>query len=129
MRDTRECGVRGMRTKSSGWLVAVSMALIMGTVSPSFAQDAASGSQGSATSGGQGSVASSGPEVSPTGEYKEGLALGGWMFSPEIFLGAVYNSNAINWSMELKIMGPVYGSRRASSGSMMVECTRRLPTG
>ena len=70
------------------------MALIMGTVSPCFAQDsAASGGQGSAASGNQGDTASGGPEISPTGEYKEGLAIGGWMFSPEIFLGAVYNSN------------------------------------
>jgi hypothetical protein len=80
-----------MRTKSSRWLVLVSMALIMGTVSPCFAQYASSGSQGS--QGNQGNAASSGPEISPTGEYQEGLALGGWMFSPEIFLGAVYNSN------------------------------------
>ena len=80
--------MRGMRTKSSRWPVFVSMALIMGTVSPCFAQDASSGDQG-----GQGNAASSGPEISPTGEYKEGLALGGWIFSPEIFLGAVYNSN------------------------------------
>jgi len=91
MRLTR---VWGMRTKPSGWLVAVSMALIMGTVSPSFAQDASSGSQGSTASASQGSASPGGPEISPTGEYKEGLALGGWMLAPEIFLGAVWNSNA-----------------------------------
>jgi Putative beta-barrel porin 2 len=89
----------GMRATSSGWGVFVSMILIMGTLSPSFAQYAApgsqatSGSQGSAASGSQG-TSSAGPEVSPTGEYKEGLALGGWMLAPEIFLGAVWNSNA-----------------------------------
>jgi Putative beta-barrel porin 2 len=77
------------------------MALAMGTVSPSFAQYASSGSQGGAASGSQGGapsgsqgVASGGQEISPVGEYKEGLALGGWIFSPEIFLGAVYNTNA-----------------------------------
>jgi hypothetical protein len=64
------------------------MALIVGTASPCLAQDTSSGSQGS-----QGNAASSGPGISPTGEYKEGLALGSWIFSPEIFLGAVYNSN------------------------------------
>ena len=89
----RAVRVRGMPTRSFGWLVAVSMALIMGTVSPSFAQYAASGSQGSAASGNQGDTASSGAEIAPTGEYKEGLAIGGWMFAPEIFLGAIYNSN------------------------------------
>ena len=83
-----------MPTKASGLLIAASVGLIMATVAPSFAQYA--GSQGSAASGGQGSqgsAASGGPEISPEGEYKEGLALGGWMFSPEIFLGAVWNSN------------------------------------
>ena len=88
-----------MRTKASGLLIAVSavsMGLIMATVSPSFAQDNTSSG---ATSGGQGAVASGGnafggQEISPVGEYKEGLALGGWMFTPEIFLGAVYNTNA-----------------------------------
>ncbi|MGB6939880.1 MAG: hypothetical protein WBE14_25065, partial [Xanthobacteraceae bacterium] len=64
----------------------------MGTVAPSFAQYASSGSQGG--SSGQGSGSSGGQGISPAGEYKEGLALGGWMFSPEIFLGAVYNTNA-----------------------------------
>jgi hypothetical protein len=88
----------GMRATSSGWGVFVSMVFIMGTLSPSFAQYAApggqatSGSQGSAASGSQG-TSSAGPEISPTGEYKEGLALGGWMLAPEIFLGAVYNDN------------------------------------
>ncbi len=32
-------------------------------------------------------------EISPTGEYKEGLAVGSWMLFPSIFLGAVYNDN------------------------------------
>jgi hypothetical protein len=90
-----------MRTKSSGWLLAVSMTLIMGTVSPSFAQDSASSSsQGNATtaitsSGGQGSVnvISGSQEISPTGAYREGLAVGGWMLFPQIFAGAVYNTN------------------------------------
>jgi hypothetical protein len=68
------------------------MALLMGTVAPSFAQYASSGSQGG--SSGQGSGSSGGQEISPAGEYKEGLPLGGWMFSPEIFLGTVYNTNA-----------------------------------
>jgi hypothetical protein len=75
------------------------MVLIMGMLSPSFAQDAAPGSQGStapgsAAPGTQGTTSSGGSEISPTGEYKEGLALGGWMLAPEIFLGAVWNSNA-----------------------------------
>jgi hypothetical protein len=70
------------------------MALIMGAVSPAFAQDnTSSGGQGTAASGGQG-ASFGGQEISPVGEYQEGLPLGGWMLFPEIFLGAVYNSNA-----------------------------------
>ena len=90
----------GMRAMSSGWGVIVSMVLVMGTLSPSFAQSTAPGSQGSTASASQSSAASgsqetssAGSEISPTGEYKEGLALGGWMLAPELFLGAVYNFN------------------------------------
>src|SRR6516162_5441614 len=87
-----------MRATSSGWGIVVSMVLIMGTLSPSFAQYAAPGSQAGAPASSQGcppasSASYGGQEISPVGEYQEGLALGGWMFSPEIFLGAVYNSN------------------------------------
>ena len=32
-------------------------------------------------------------EISPTGEYKEGVAVGPWMLYPSIFVGGVYNSN------------------------------------
>jgi hypothetical protein len=90
-----------MPTRLCVWLVAVSVPLLLGTVSPSFAQDntasgATSGGQGDAASSSQGNAPSDsggGQEISPVGEYKEGLALGGWIFSPEIFLGAVYNDN------------------------------------
>src|SRR5215467_2333806 len=90
-----------MPTKSPGWLLAVSMALIMGTASSSFAQtSAASGSQGNApaiTSSGGGPaptvITGTGQEIAPTGQYQEGIAVGGWMLFPEIFVGAVYNTN------------------------------------
>src|SRR5512139_2849743 len=32
-------------------------------------------------------------EIAPTGEYKEGLAVGGWMLYPGVFLGGVYDTN------------------------------------
>jgi len=87
------------------------MVLIMGTVSPCLAQDASSSAsstssttRGGAVSTGQaggasgdaafGSAALGGQGISPVGEYKEGLALGGWIFSPQIFVGGVYNTNA-----------------------------------
>src|SRR5689334_21024347 len=98
-------GLKGMRIQSSGWLLAVSMALIMGTAAPSVAQrTTSSGSQGQATSSGsQGSAApsgspgnapSGGPEISPTGEYKEGLPVGAWTLFPSLFVGAVWDSNS-----------------------------------
>ena len=59
-----------MRTKLFGWVVLVSTALTVGTVPHSFAQ-----------------------EIAPTGEYKEGVAAGGWILFPDIFAGAVYNAN------------------------------------
>jgi hypothetical protein len=58
-----------MRTSWLGWVVLVSAALIVGTPH-SFAD-----------------------EIAPTGQYKDGLALGGWMLFPSMFLGGVYNSN------------------------------------
>jgi hypothetical protein len=101
-------------------LLVVSMALLMGSVAPTFAQvstssggSAASGGQGGATYSSQGGAIYSGQgggqEISPVGQYQEGLALGGWMWSPEIFLGAVYNTNtdllAVNdnhgWSLRV----------------------------
>jgi hypothetical protein len=84
-----------MRTRSSEWLIAVSMALIVGTVCPSFAQQTTpSGSQGQTTSSGsQGNAPSGGPEVSPTGEYQEGLPVGAWTLFPSLFVGAVWDSN------------------------------------
>ena len=34
-----------------------------------------------------------GGEISPEGPYKEGLAVGPWMYYPSIFVGGTYNSN------------------------------------
>ena len=33
-------------------------------------------------------------QIAPTGEYKEGLPVNGWMLYPSIFFGAVYDSNS-----------------------------------
>jgi hypothetical protein len=52
------------------WVVLASMALTLGAVPRSFAE-----------------------EVAPTGEYKEGLHVDGWTVFPSIFVGAVYNNN------------------------------------
>jgi hypothetical protein len=86
-----------MRTKSSGWLIALSMAMVVGGVFPALAQ--VSASSGSATpaitssGGGNLNVVSGGQEISPVGQYQEGVAVGGWMLFPEIFVGGTYNTN------------------------------------
>lgn len=67
-----------MRARSFGWLVA--WALILGKVSHSFAQQATPTSQGQA-------------EVTPAGEYQEGIAVGGWMLFPSVFAGTEYDDN------------------------------------
>jgi hypothetical protein len=71
------------------------MALIMGAVTPSFAQqNPSSGSQGQTSSASQGVAPLGGPEISPTGEYQGGLPIGTWMLYPELFVGAVWDSNS-----------------------------------
>ena len=64
----------------------------MSTIPHALAQNAAP------PSGAQGAVApvavpSSG-EIAPTGEYQGGLPLGAWMLYPELFVGAVWDSNS-----------------------------------
>ena len=59
-----------MQTKLSGWALLVFMALAEGTTQNSFAQ-----------------------EMSPNGQYKEGLALGGWKLYPGVFIGSDYDDN------------------------------------
>jgi hypothetical protein len=36
---------------------------------------------------------SSAQEITPTGEYKEGFAVGSWLVYPKAFVGAVWDSN------------------------------------
>jgi hypothetical protein len=76
MRSRRARGAQGdMRNVMFRRVVLVSMALALGTVPRSFAQ-----------------------EIAPTGEYKEGLVAGAWTLFPKISVGAIYDSN-INQSV------------------------------
>jgi Putative beta-barrel porin 2 len=88
----------GLPTKLCGSVALVSMALTLGTVSPSFAQYDGSSGQGGAPASGQGAATTGGGsyggwEAFPAGPYQQGLAVGGWIFAPEIFVGGVFNSN------------------------------------
>ena len=65
---------RGIRTKLCGSLLVVCTALIVGTAPPSFAQGNVS--VAADTPGAAGGNIPPNGEISPTGEYKEGLAVG-----------------------------------------------------
>jgi hypothetical protein len=86
----------------------VSGALIVGILPHAFAEDnapldalptasaqenAPPDAQGNAPFGGPVSAPPGGPEIAPTGQYTEGLPVGGWMLFPGVFVGAVFTSN------------------------------------
>ena len=62
--------MRGKRAALFGWATIVSMALLVGIVPRSLAQ-----------------------EIAPTGQYQEGLMLGAWTLYPKAYVGAVWDSN------------------------------------
>ena len=62
--------MRGKRAELFGWATIVSMALLVGIVPRSLAQ-----------------------EIAPTGQYQEGLMLGAWTLYPKIYVGAVWDDN------------------------------------
>jgi hypothetical protein len=80
------------RTRSRGWAFFVAVAAAMSPISHAVAQNAApaSGAQGSLAP----VAAPSSGEITPTGEYQGGLPLGTWMLYPELFVGAVWDSNS-----------------------------------
>jgi Putative beta-barrel porin 2 len=96
--------------RSLGWALLVSNALTVGLVPRAFAQDTVpleslppARAQENAPAGvnpppgtqaNAGPVLPSGaPGIIPTGEYKPGVPLGGWMLFPSIFVGGVWDSN------------------------------------
>jgi len=91
------------RTRLCGKALLVAIAVAVSTVPHALAQTStvpANAAQGAAapTGAAQGAVApvampSSG-EIAPTGEYQGGLQLGSWMLYPELFVGAVWDSNS-----------------------------------
>jgi hypothetical protein len=79
--------VWGKRTNLFGGAILIALALSLGGVPRSHAQ-----------------------EISPTGEYKEGVAVGDWILFPRAFLGAVYDSN-INQNAPETLQGSGWGVR------------------
>ena len=75
--------MREIRIDPFGWAVLVSAALIVGIVPRSFAADGATNPAAAPFES---------TSVQP-GPFRPGLAIGGWMVYPSIFLGAVFDDN------------------------------------
>ena len=89
------------RTRTWGWALLVAIAVAMSTIPHALAQTSApptGAAQGAPAQGApaQGAAAPSGfgQEISPTGQYQGGVPIGTWMLYPELFVGAVWDSNS-----------------------------------
>jgi hypothetical protein len=74
----------------------VAIAVAVSTVPHALAQTSAAPTGAAQGTAAQGAAAPSGTgqEISPTGEYENGVQLGAWMLYPELFVGAVWDSNS-----------------------------------
>src|SRR6516162_5327736 len=66
----------------------------MGTIPHAFAQSSAAPASPAAPAQGAAAPSGYGQEIAPTGEYQAGLPVGAWMLYPELFVGAVWDSNS-----------------------------------
>jgi hypothetical protein len=71
----------------------VAIALAIGTIPHAFAQSSAAPAS-PAPAQGVAAPSGYGQEIAPTGEYQAGLPVGAWMLYPELFVGAVWDSNS-----------------------------------
>jgi hypothetical protein len=117
-----------MRATSSEWLVSflVGIAVAMSTISHAVAQTSAPPSGAAQSAPAQGAPAQGAPapggfgqDISPTGEYQAGLPLGSWMLYPELFVGAVWDSNS-NQASSNQAAQTATGSSPDSSTSLAV---------
>ncbi len=69
--------MRGISAKILHCAAVASVAALTGTAPGAFAQ-----------------------EISPTGQYQEGLAIGSWLVFPKIFVGAVWDSNPTQFTTQ-----------------------------
>ena len=92
---------RGGRPNLYGSVVLVASALMLAAMPRAFAQLVSAPSDQPASSQG----------ISPTGAYQEGVAVGGWMLFPSLYVGGYYDSN-FNQSAT--------GTNRDSGGSVRV---------
>ena len=74
----------------------MAIAVAMSTIPHALAQTSAAPTSAAQGAAAQGAAAPSGygQEISPTGQYEGGVPLGTWMLYPELFVGAVWDSNS-----------------------------------
>ena len=74
----------------------MAIAVAMSTIPHALAQTGAAPANAAQGAAAQGAAAPSGfgQEIAPTGEYQAGVPLGAWMLYPELFVGAVWDSNS-----------------------------------
>ena len=74
----------------------MAIAVAMSAIPHALAQTSAAPTSAAQGAAAQGAAAPSGygQEITPTGEYQAGLPLGAWMLYPELFVGAVWDSNS-----------------------------------
>jgi hypothetical protein len=84
------------RTRAWGCSLLVAIPLAMSTIPDALAQTSAPPTGTSQGAAAQGAPAPGGfgQEISPTGEYQAGVPIGTWMLYPELFVGAVWDSNS-----------------------------------
>src|SRR6516162_5304228 len=66
----------------------------MGTIPHAFAQSSAAPASPAAPAQGAAAPSGYGQEIGPTGQYQAGVPIGAWMLYPELFVGAVWDSNS-----------------------------------
>ena len=74
----------------------VAIAVAMSAIPHALAQTSGAPTSAAQGAAAQGAAAPSGngQEISPTGQYEGGVPLGTWMLYPELFVGAVWDSNS-----------------------------------
>src|SRR5262249_49502089 len=90
---------RVSRTRLWGWTFVVAVAMATSTIPHARAQTSpTSAAQGAPAQGAAAPPAPAqsgyGQEITPTGEYTEGLPIGAWTLYPSVFVGAVWDSNS-----------------------------------
>src|SRR6516162_2508196 len=91
----------------------------MGTIPHAFAQSSAAPASPAAPAQGAAAPSGYGQEIAPTGEDQGGLHVGAWTLYPELFVGAVWDSNS-NQASSNQAAQTITGSSPDSGTSLAV---------